>query len=75
VDAADALGRWLEACGVSKVYLRPDGSNEQWLSRGEWLVLTVGEFVNRVRRNLYVAPAQQAPAGWSQIEGGKERAQ
>jgi len=56
-DAADAMGRWLEACGVSKVYVRPDrAQSEQWLSRGEWLVLSVGEFVNRARRNLYCAP-------------------
>lgn len=57
VDCADGIGRWLEACGVSAVYVRPEGEREnQWLSRGEWRVLSIGEFVNLVRRNLYCAP-------------------
>lgn len=62
-DAADSMGRWLEATGIRRVFLRPDkGRHTSWLSEGEWLQLTVGEFVNRVRANLYVVPqAQTAP--------------
>ncbi len=57
-DAAEAMGRWLEACGVREVFMRPAEYNKRdgWLDRGEWEVLTVGQFINRVRQNLYVAP-------------------
>lgn len=56
-DAADAMGRWLEACGVTQVYLRPEsGRNRQWLTDGEWQCLTLGVFVVQVRKALAVVP-------------------
>jgi hypothetical protein len=70
VDAADCLGRWLEACAVKAVYLRPDGESDQrWHTKGEWLVLTIGDFVNRARRNLYFGPIKA-----DAIAGGKDGA-
>jgi len=49
-DAADALGRWLEACGVDTVFIRPEGSrNEGWLNKGDWDRVSCGSFVSRVR--------------------------
>lgn len=56
-DAAEAMGRWLEACGITSVFLRPDAdARRSWHNEGEWMLLSVGEFVNRVRGNLHVAP-------------------
>lgn len=54
-DAAEDMGRFLEAAGINRVFLRPDKNSETWLDRGEWIELTPGEFVNRVRRYLHVA--------------------
>ena len=60
VDAAEEMGRFLEACGVKRVFMRPDDeTNTGWMNKGEWLDLSVGDFVSRVRRNLYVAPMKQ----------------
>lgn len=57
IDAADQMGRWLEACGIKAVWKRATQSEkEEWLDRGEWVQYTVGQFVNMVRRNLYVKP-------------------
>lgn len=56
-DAAQAMGQFLEASDVEFVYVRPDGSKaESWLNRGEWEKLTIGSFIERVRRNLKVNP-------------------
>ncbi len=53
-DAAESMGRFLEACDISEVWMRPENyRGDSWLSKGEWLTITVGEFVNRVRANLY----------------------
>ena len=57
VDAADECGRWLEACDVDKVFIRPENSRDKgWLNEGDWEILTVGDFINRLRKCLYVAP-------------------
>lgn len=62
VDAAESMGRWLEACGVKRVFMRPSPvCASSWLSEGEWLILSVGTFVGKVRSALYVVPA--SPAG------------
>lgn len=54
VDAADSMGRFLEACNIDQVWMRPNhDSNRSWLSEGDWRQLSVGEFVNLVRSNLY----------------------
>lgn len=54
VDAAESMGRFLEACDIDEVYMRPDSStNCSWLSEGEWRKRTIGEFVGLVRSNLY----------------------
>jgi hypothetical protein len=66
VDAADGLGRWLEACGVTEVYYRPEGAREhQWLTDGEWRVETVGVFLARVRSAM---PENAKPL--ASVEGG-----
>ncbi len=64
MDAADGMGRFLEACGVEFVFCRPVGftTHDAWLNRGEWHKLTVGAFVARVRQNLYVQPQTAAVA-------------
>ena len=50
-NACDSLGRWLEACGVKKVMYRPEGSkNEGWLTRGEWVTVSAGTFIEMARR-------------------------
>ena len=59
LDAADEMGRWLEACKVKKVFIRPDGeSRKSWMNEGRWDELSIGAFVQRVRANLYVAPVE-----------------
>ena len=62
LDAADEMGRWLEACKVKKVFIRPAGENRRsWMNEGTWDELNIGTFVQRVRANLYMAPVE-APA-------------
>ena len=55
-DAADEMGRWLEACGVSRVFYRDIGKSEEWLNRGEWTEREVGPFIIRLREHLFVTP-------------------
>jgi len=57
VDCADAMGRFLEASGIIHVYSRPAGCRELNHTRGEWRIESIGDFVNRARRSLYVKPA------------------
>jgi hypothetical protein len=59
VDAAESMGRWLEACGVTEVYMRPGNDRETWLTEGEWKILTIGYFVQKVRENLFRYPARE----------------
>jgi hypothetical protein len=71
LDAADEMGRWLEACKVKKVFIRPDGeSRRSWMNEGKWDELNIGTFVQRVRANLYVAPVE-APATETSTAGSK----
>jgi hypothetical protein len=66
IDASESLGRWLEACGVTQVYSRPDGErNHGWLNKGEWRVESTGQFLYRVR----MAMPENARATAS-VEGG-----
>lgn len=54
-DAGASLDRWLHACGLKGkcVWTRPEGhTNEGWLNRGQWDVLTIDEFVELVRTKL-----------------------
>ena len=49
-DAAESFGRWLEACGITAVYVRPaDHRGSSWLSEGQWQIWTIGKFVNEAR--------------------------
>ena len=59
-NAADRMSRWLEATRVKEVYLMRAPYDEMGKYHGDNEILTVGEFVNRVRQNLYVAPAAVA---------------
>ena len=58
LDAADEMGRWLECCGVEQVYTRDAGVDNEWHHKGEWKVLTIGQFVRLVRVNLHVKHAE-----------------
>lgn len=52
-DCAEEMGRWLEAAGVTEVYIRPeDSKNEQWLHKGDWRILDIGRFIYEVRQCL-----------------------
>jgi len=49
-DQAEEVGRWLEACGVKSIMVRPEGEkNNGWMNKGTWKTLSIGSFVNRVR--------------------------
>ncbi len=52
-DPADEIGRWLEACKIEKVFMRPlNSKHSEWLHHGDWKQLEIGEFVNQVRACL-----------------------
>lgn len=51
-DPAEEMGRWIEACGIKEVWSRPDGTDGEWLNKGEWRQETIGQFVNRIRTLL-----------------------
>ena len=56
VDVADRIGRFLEACDVGLVWMRPVGVPVGgWLPDGQWLRLSVGETVALVRAKSAVA--------------------
>ena len=48
-DAADELGRWLEACGVTEVYCRPEDNHHTWLNEGHWQTWNIGRCLFAVR--------------------------
>jgi hypothetical protein len=55
-DAGELLRRWLLACGLKGkcVWMRPESHHKKgwggdWLNKGEWVTLTIDEFVERVR--------------------------
>lgn len=52
-DAAECMGRWLEACDISEVWTRPQAERQRWLTESDWDVLTIGQFVNQCRANLF----------------------
>ena len=61
-DAAELLGRWFEACGVTHVWYRPERQrHHSWHSEGEWESQETGHFLNRVRQ-LMPEYAQPQPA-------------
>lgn len=50
VDAAATMTRWLNVCGVTAVWVRPEGeTGTGWLSKGKWDTMTVTEFGELVR--------------------------
>ena len=49
LDEADHLGRWLEACGVSTVFIRPADDHHTWLNEGEWEQWTIGRTIQEAR--------------------------
>jgi hypothetical protein len=52
-EGADTLARYISALGVSRVFMRPEETrSEEWLSKGEWVKLTPGNFVNLLRRTF-----------------------
>lgn len=59
-DVATLAGQWLEACGVTQVYVRPDSSRHvSWLNEGEWNVWDLGRTVNEIRQKYYKLPEPQ----------------
>lgn len=59
LDAADSIGRWLEACGVSEVWIAagPMGNS---LSGCDWHVLAIGAAVYRIREVMPERASAQA---------------
>jgi hypothetical protein len=53
-NEAESMGRWLECCGVFRVFLRPEGEEREWMSEGAWHDLSIGDFISRCDRALYV---------------------
>lgn len=59
-DAAVELGQWLEACGVSRVFMRPEGERrDQWLTDGTWKELTIASLIAETRRHFPEAVEQR----------------
>ena len=63
-DSVDELLRFLEATGVSQVYMRPKNSSQTMLSHGDWEVLKPVEIGNLIRRAFLDAtkPAEKQEA-------------
>ena len=56
-DAGTLMGQWLEACGVEKIYVRPEGSKHvSWLNEGEWEQWTIARTVQEIRHLYYRPP-------------------
>jgi hypothetical protein len=56
-DAVDQLGRWVEACGLTHVYVRPPGEHRRsWHSEGTWDCLPLGIFLHRIRTTVLPKP-------------------
>ncbi len=62
LDAAEYLGRWLEACGVEKVYVRPEGENASWHNEGDWDCWLVGRAIQEVRARFPKVEAAEVAA-------------
>ena len=59
-DAATLAGQWLEACGIEKVWTRPDSSKHvSWLNEGDWEQWDIGRTVNEIRARYYKLPELQ----------------
>jgi hypothetical protein len=66
-DVADKVGRWLEACKVGTVWMRPGGQPQRgWMTEGKWLRLSVGETVTLIRDKSAKAIADCAAADAAQ---------
>jgi hypothetical protein len=66
-DVADSVGRWLEACKVGTVWMRPGGHPQRgWMTEGKWLRLSVGETVTLIRDKSAKAIAECAAADAAQ---------
>lgn len=48
-DAAECFGRWLEACGIEKVFVREPDCRATWLNEIDWQQWSIGRFVHEVR--------------------------
>lgn len=63
-DAAETVARWLEACGVSEVWFRPNFRSYSW--QGDWERESSGATVSRIR--AAILPAHLARLAREQAE-------
>lgn len=61
-DAAEEMGRFLEAAGVSEVWFDERKISSGWLTDGDWQAIPVGELIRRVREHILPVTTEPAEA-------------
>lgn len=61
-DAAEFLGRFAEAAGITKIFTRPEGREREWHNEGAWETIIIGAMIRRVRTCYPQVDAKPAEA-------------